>query len=216
LDGFDNVGLVKADGNMCDGRGGGPVAQLLLFALRRCASPLLIRQQHAGPLLYRDHFGNELQEFDPAKPIQRRAYEAYLRGYRVSDEGVVHGLQHGKPITIHRSGKFRYPIFSICLSGDGTRFNMRAHKFAAYCFFGFASFAEFTEVAYLSSDLLDISRRNIFLRPAALLTPDQIRRVREFYSQVKGKRAPNGTARALADELGVSLSTIMGVRARLA
>jgi hypothetical protein len=169
---------------------------------------------HEGPQLYRDHFGNELQAFDPAKPRHRRAYEAYLRGYRVSDEGVLHGLQHGKPVTIHQSGKSPYPTFNVRLSGK--RFSMRAHKFAAYCFFGFASFAEFTEVAYLSSDLFDISRRNIALRPAAMLTPDQIRRIREFYSQVEGKRALNGTARALADELGVSLSTIMAVHARLA
>jgi hypothetical protein len=136
-----------------------------------------------------------LQEFDPARPLQRRAYEAYLRGYRVSDEGVLHGLQHGKQVTIHKSENSRYPIFSIYLSGNGTRFNMRAHKFAAYCFFGFASFADFTEVAYLSSDLLDISRRNIVLRPAAKLTPEQIQLIREFYSQVEGKGLPTARRR---------------------
>jgi hypothetical protein len=90
---------------------------------------------------------------------------------------------------------------------------MRAHKFAAYCFFGFAAFDE--DVIYLSDDLFDISRRNIALRPAVKLTHEQMQRVNSFYSRVRGKRAAKGAAQALADELGVSLSTVMRARTRL-
>jgi hypothetical protein len=158
--------------------------------------------------MYCDHLGNKLEEFDAAKPVQRRAYEAYLKGYRVSDAGTLYGL-HGKAMVLYKSG--RYPAFQIHLEREQAK--MRAHKFAAYCFFGFAAFDE--DVIYLSDDLFDISRRNIALRPAVKLTHEQMQRVNSFYSRVRGKRAAKGAAQALADELGVSLSTVMRARTRL-
>jgi hypothetical protein len=80
-------------------------------------------------------------------------------------------------------------------------------------FFGFAAFVN--DVIYLNDDLIDISRRNIALRLAVKLTHEQIRSVEAFYDQVRGERAAKGSAQALADELGVSLSTVMRARTRL-
>src|ERR1700733_7327653 len=132
--------------------------------------------------MYRDHLGNELEEFDAARPVQRRVHEAYLKGYRVSDAGVVYGL-HGKPMALHKSG--RYPTFQIYLKREHA--TLRAHKFAGFCFFGFASFVN--DVIYISDDVSDFSRGNLALRPPAKIERHQIDRISAFYSQVEGKRA---------------------------
>jgi hypothetical protein len=158
--------------------------------------------------MYRDHLGSELEEFDAARPAQRWMHEAYLKGYRVSDAGIVYGL-HGKPMVLHKAG--RYPTFQIYLKREHA--TLRAHKFAGFCFFGFAAFAH--DVIYLSDDFCDFSRGNLALRPPAKIESHQIERISAFYSGIQGKRAAKGTARALADELGLSLGAIMRTRTRL-
>jgi hypothetical protein len=90
---------------------------------------------------------------------------AYKKGYRVTDNGLLIGL-NGRPLSVKLRGNQRYPTFSV--SGvDGIKnkygvFGIPVHKYAAYCFYG--DEARNSEcVRHLNGNALDFSKENIAL-----------------------------------------------------
>lgn len=90
---------------------------------------------------------------------------AYDKGYRVTDNGVLVGLQ-GRPLSIAKRGKQKYPTFSVAgvpnINNKYGVFGIPIHKFAAYCFYGESMF-DSECVRHKNGNVLDISKENIAL-----------------------------------------------------
>lgn len=168
---------------------------------------------------------------------QNRIVESVERGYYVTEKGLVFGPKG--PLQIKCYGKQRYPTYST--NWDNKVWGIPVHKLAAYCFYGDRSFAKGVVVRQLNADVLDVSRNNIVLgsysdnemdkpeelRKAAAttarraqgyaaknrkLTDTQAEQVKEFYKNLHGKKAPNGTVRALGERLGVSRTVLCKIK----
>ena len=166
-----------------------------------------------------------------------RILEAVERGYTVNEHGEFFGPK-GK-LSIRKSGKQRYPTFST--NWGGYVFGVPAHMFAAYIFYGEECFEEGIVVRHLNADTEDLSKQNILLGSysdnehdkssekrsevarkaraaqgkssfSAKLTNEAVREIREFYSTLEGKKAPNGALKALADKYNVSPTVIINVK----
>jgi hypothetical protein len=181
-----------------------------------------------------DHLGNTLEHIPPNHlPI----FQTFARGYRVTDAGILIGLS-GLPIKCP-PGRLLYPNIRVRLNGVPTTITI--HRLAAYCFFGFKAFTPELLVRHLNADKLDFSRTNlamgtyqdnqmdipIAVRSArsrkaraaqgpssfrAKLTPEQVRRIRSFYTALPGQRAGNGKIEALCREFSVSRRTLLNIK----
>ncbi|MNX76562.1 hypothetical protein D3C86_1080740 [compost metagenome] len=166
----------------------------------------------------------------------KRILEAVERGYSVSEDGVFSGPKG--VLTIRLSGNQRYPTFSTNWGGV---FGVPAHMFAAYIFYGDLSFSENLVVRHLDGDTENLSKSNIVLGthsdnnldkdPAvrisaakkareaqgvssfsAKLSKEAVYEIREFYAKLDGKKAPQGSVRALCDKFGVTRTVIINVK----
>jgi len=87
---------------------------------------------------------------------------AYLKGYRVTDDGTLLGIR-GRPITtILKKG---YPFFALQVGTEYSKdgyYKIPAHRFAAYCFYGEEIFNH-RLVRHLNANKNDYSRQNLAL-----------------------------------------------------
>lgn len=96
--------------------------------------------------------------------IRKAIYIAYEKGYRVTDDGVLVGLK-GKPLTVRKRGKQRYPTFSVKVgenTGSGV-FGIPTHRFAGYCFYGDKIFDADLCIRHLDANTENISKENLVL-----------------------------------------------------
>jgi hypothetical protein len=186
---------------------------------------------------YLDHMGSDLTVVNAARTeTQRRILEAVSRGYKIKD-GHLFGPKGKLNVAVY--GKQRYPTFS---TNWGCRvFGVPVHLFAAYVYYGEAAFKEGVVVRHLDGDVRNFSKDNLVLgthsennldKPAnvrkaaavaarasqgftptnAKLSEDDVRRIRSFYKRLDGKKAKNGSVKALADELGVSRTVLQNIK----
>lgn len=173
----------------------------------------------------------------PRTKTHTRILEAVEKGYTVTEDGEFFGPK-GK-LSIRKSGKQRYPTFST--NWGGYVFGVPAHMFAAYIFYGEKCFEEGVVVRHLNADTEDLSKENILLGSysdneydkseekrteaakkaraaqgkssfSAKLSKEAVREIRDFYSKLAGKKAPNGSLKALAAKFGVSTTVIINVK----
>lgn len=166
---------------------------------------------------------------------QNRIVQAYSRGYRVN-EGKLIGPKGELSIKLY--GKQRYPTFST--NWDRRVYGIPVHQFAAYCYYGVKSFDDGLVVRHRDGNTLNISIDNILLgthsennldkpretrtgaaktaRAAqgtvprnALLREEDVKYIRDKYSKLKTKKAPNGFTASLAKEFGMSKAAISNV-----
>lgn len=91
---------------------------------------------------------------------QKAILIAYKKGYRVSDSGVLTGM-NGKILSVSNG---RYPTFSVNV-GENTNsgvYGVPVHMFAAYCFYGEKSF-QAECIRHLNGRVKDFSKKNIVL-----------------------------------------------------
>ncbi len=169
---------------------------------------------------------------------QQRIVEAIDRGYRMQN-GILYGMRG--PLSIKCRGTKKYPTFTT--NWGGRKFGIPVHQFAAYYYFGQAAFTA-QQIRHLNGNTLDVSKENIVLGTSSenqldkprekrihaakvaraaqglsssnhKLTDDEVRRIREFYTQFNGHKAKNGAVTELALELGVSRQTISNAYKRI-
>ncbi len=165
---------------------------------------------------------------------QNRIVQAYSKGYRV-DGGKLIGPKGELSLKLY--GKQRYPTFST--NWDRKVYGVPVHKFA-YCYYGVKSFDKGLVVRHKDGNTLNISEDNILLgthsennmdKPGearvsaakaaraaqgtlpnnALLSENDVKCIRDKYSKLKTKKAPNGFTAKLAKELGVCKAVIYNV-----
>ena len=182
------------------------------------------------------NFGNDLDVVNAARTkTHKRIIEAYERGYRVSEDGVL-SSKNGV-IKLSKGTNQNYPTFS---TNWGFVFSLPAHQFAAYCFYGDKLFVEGIVVRHGGHGVLDISKDNIsigthkennmdkhpevrkqaakiarasqgYTPKNAKLNDNDISKIINFYQQLAGKKAPKGSILKLGTELGVSRTVICNV-----
>lgn len=190
---------------------------------------------------YIDHMGSDLSVVNLAKlslsKTNQRTIEAYERGYRVTDDGKLIGVKGEVKLNLY--GKQRYPTFST--NWGGYVYGVPVHKLAGYCFYGLKAFEKGITIRHLNGNVLDISKSNIALgslsenirdipkdvrinkaRKArasqgiipnnAKLNPKQVNEIRDFYTQLNGRKAPNGAIRKLSQEYGVSRTVLHKIK----
>lgn len=187
---------------------------------------------------YIDHMGSDDRVAESVRTkTQKRILEAVQRGYTVSDDGRLFSTNKELKYGLH--GTQRYPTFST--NWNGIVFSIPIHLLASYVFYGTKAFERGIVVRHLNGNTLDFSKANIVLgthsennldkpkhirikaarlarkaqgvRPRnAKLTDEQVRRVKDFYKSLSGKKAPNGTVSKLADELGVCRHVICNIK----
>lgn len=185
--------------------------------------------------------GSDLTVVNAAKTTSRKAIEeAYDRGYRVSEEGVLTSPT-GKILKVSNRGKQRYPTFS--LNGHNLTkskvWGIPVHHFAAYCFYKEKLFDPKLVVRHLDSNTLNIAKNNIVLGTPKENTQDkspevrhkaakiarasqpyeainrklsieQVREIRELYKN-RISKIPQGLMKAIKAKYGVSSVTIHNV-----
>lgn len=168
---------------------------------------------------------------------QQRIIEAVARGYRV-DGGKLIGPRG--VLKVRRCGKQRYPTFSTNWSSV---FGVPVHQFAAYQYFGEASFKKDVVIRHLNADTEDFSEANLalgthsennldkpkmarsaaaskarqaqgVLPPNAKLTKEEVQEIRDIYEALGGKKAPNGFTKALTVKYGVSRTVLTHIKNR--
>lgn len=173
---------------------------------------------------------------EPRTKTHKRILEAIERGYFATECGKILGPKG--VLSIKKSGKQRYPTFSTNWNGV---FGIPAHMFAAYVFYGDESFKKGIVVRHLNADTEDIRKENLALgtysenendkpnevrsnsaraaRAAqgyrslnAKLSDEQVLEVLEFYKNLEGKKAPNGSVRALCEKLGVCNTVLYNIK----
>lgn len=163
---------------------------------------------------------------------QQRIIEALERGYRVEGNQLIgpRGL-----IKVKCHGSQRYPTFST--NWGGYVYGVPVHQFAAYQYYGKAAFIKGTQIRHINGDTLDFSKANIVLgsssqnqldkcptsrkqaaqkaRAAQGITPSnaklsktQIQEIRDAYTKLGGKKAPNGFTKKLTEHYGVTRTVI--------
>ena len=175
--------------------------------------------------------------YDPTKIFKDYIIEAYEKGYRVSEDGILTS-PFGNILQVKKRGKQRYPTFSLTntttLSGV---YGIPVHTFAAYCFYKEEIFKLDIVIRHKNSNTEDISKKNILLgshsdnnldkdpevrhnaakaaRAAQGLygyitvTEDEAREIVRAYKQYKDTpRTPKGFTLDLADKYNTSSSVI--------
>lgn len=167
---------------------------------------------------------------------QKRIIEAVSRGYSVTEDGKLFGPKGEIKVALH--GSQRYPTFS---TNWGYVFGIPVHQFAAYIFYGEAAFEGGIVVRHLNANTLDFSKENIVLgthsennldkspevrsaaakkaresqgkRPLnAKLTDEQVEFIKNFYSELNGKKAPNGVVKDLCKTFNVSRTVLCKIK----
>jgi hypothetical protein len=186
---------------------------------------------------YIDHMGNDDTIVNANLTFtQRRILEAVERGYHVKNNKLF-GPKGELKIVAY--GKQKYPTFST--NWGGRVYGIPTHKLAAYIYYGTDSFYPGLVVRHLNGNVLDISKENIVLgthsdnnldkppevrKKAAIkarasqpkesfnakLTQEKVLFVKSFYSDLQGKKAPNGTVSNLVKLLGVSRTTLCHIK----
>jgi len=181
-----------------------------------------------------DSMGGDLTAVNAARTkTQRRMIEAKLRGYYVTEQGELFGPKGKIKVSLH--GKQRYPTFSS--NWSGYVYGIPVHQFAAYCFYAEQAFSKDVVVRHINGNTLDFSKENIRLgshsdnnmdkfsekrKAAAIkarmsqgvipnnakLTKKDVLDIRDQYSKLNGKKAPNGFTMALANKYNVSKTVI--------
>lgn len=168
---------------------------------------------------------------------QKRMVEAFERGYRITEDGILHGMKG--VINYKLYGNQRYPTFST--NWGGFVYALPVHLFAAYVFYGVSAFEKGVVVRHLNANTLDCSKVNLVLgtpsenendkpkhvrsrsariaraaqgkRPLnAKLTDDQVSEIREFYKGLDGNKAPNGSVKKLCLLYGVSRTVLCKIK----
>lgn len=168
---------------------------------------------------------------------KQRLVEAYARGYRVSEDGVVSSSR--VVLKVARYGKQKYPTF--CTNWGGIVFSIPVHMLAAYCFYKDKYLFSNLIVRHLDGNVLNLSRANIVLgthsennldkdsssrkRAAqiarksqgftptnAKLTSAQVLAIRKIYSECIGKKLPPGMAIKMTQEFGVSRTVLCKIK----
>lgn len=161
--------------------------------------------------------------------------EAYRRGYRATELGEI--ISPSKlALKCSPRGKQRYGSFTLN-QFPVKPFRIQTHKFAAYCFFGEAALVSEIHVRHLNGNRADNSKANLRLGTASQnemdkdpesrkntakkaraaqgkaaknrkLNETQLAEIAKFYTSLEGKKAPQGSIKALGKKLGVSRSAI--------
>jgi len=88
--------------------------------------------------------------------------EAYERGYRAVDGRIV--SPNGEDVVVFLTGakdnKWRYPCFTFYPAKGDYKYPIKAHRFAAYCYFGKVAL-EAESVRHLNGNTADFSQNNI-------------------------------------------------------
>lgn len=186
---------------------------------------------------YVDHMGSDINVVNAdLTKTQKRIVEAKSRGYYVTEDGKL--ISPNKQLQAKKCGTQRYPTFSTNWGGV---FSIPVHKFAAYCFYGVESFKDGLVVRHLNGDVEDFSLANIKLGThsennldkseevrasaarkarasqgksslSAKLSEDDLKEIKDLYSNLNGKKAPNGIVKALCEKFGVSRTAIINVK----
>lgn len=157
---------------------------------------------------------------------QQRIVEAYERGYRMQD-GTLHSIKGEVQVKLY--GAQRYPTFST--NWGGFVYALPVHQFAAYQCYGEASFEEDNVVRHLDGNVLNLSEENIKLGTRSDNEKDKPIEVRKRVARIaRASQGPSpraklsdaavllvrdpasGTAKELAEQLGVVPAVIYNVR----
>ena len=118
---------------------------------------------------------------------------AYQKGYRVTEEGTLLGM-NGTPLIIRKRGKQKYPTFTVnglkSVSNKYGAFGIPVHKYAAYCFYG-DSIWDAECVRHANGNVEDVSKANILLGTHSQNNLDKDKEIR--VAAAKKARAAQGT-----------------------
>jgi hypothetical protein len=94
--------------------------------------------------------------------IIRATIEAFARGYRVDEDGIVQGLRGPRRCTVDDAGFYRFNIWTV-VDGKKTRLHVYPHKLAAYQVFGEQIRDESRSITFKNGDRQDLRPSNITL-----------------------------------------------------
>jgi len=163
----------------------------------------------------------------------QRLREAKDRGYYVTLCGLMYGPNGILKVSL--SPKQKYPTFST--NWCGVVYGLPIHKFAGYLWYDEAALHKGIHVMHLNANTLDFSKANLRLGSAsdnemdktkesrtrvakiargsqgftstnAKLTDDEVWYIRDAYSELGGRKAPNGFTSDLVEKFGVSKTVI--------